>query len=365
MDSSFEFTERVTRHPYKNTVSTDSFQIGNNDEAIPLILESISLSEEDKPNISLQSWISTFDLFPKVDPKYLKQSQVGGISTLVLYSVLLAFIFIAIYQCIFPPMISTLAIAQHDDETFSKLSKNATFDDFFINLNISIFSPCEEIAVRYALPGGYVVLVSPILQMEPIGNNSCRISGRLSLARSLGSIQFIPVSHMNLKIEPEQSKIQNVFQIDPRVSFTHTIHKLEFGNPFPNRISPLSGISSSESILNSPYSLHQYFVSIIPTTWYKKPILPFVHSSKIFSFQYAAQSYYRSLSENSATTLGIIFDIDFESVVIEQTNESYITNGNGTFGELSIFIIQLMGILGGLGALSDALYSLIGYLGTI
>ena len=318
---------------------------------MPLILESIVLSPSDADEVTFGAWITSLDLFPKFDPKYLKQSTVGGVATLILYFFFLLFILLTVYQSLFPETKSVLAIS----------TDRSASDDFFMNLDISISSPCDEIAISYSRAGGYNVMVGQLLQMNSTIPNTCRVSGRIPMARVAGAIHIIPVGHVGL-VETNGA-VRPIVQIDPRVTFHHTIHKLEFGDPFPHRMAPLSGVSSSEASHLGPFSLHQYFISIIPTFWSRSSILSFLSSSTISSFQYAAQTYSRSLSENAAGKLGIFFQFDFESVVIEQTNKSLFTSETGSFGELSLFIIQLMGVMGGLGAMSDALYLLVGSIG--
>ncbi|KGG51747.1 hypothetical protein DI09_288p20, partial [Mitosporidium daphniae] len=268
------------------------------------------------------------------------------VSTLILYSFFFLFIFFTIYQALFPGAKSTLAIA----------TDQSVVEEFFADLDLSVSSPCDEIAIEYSRAGGYNVIVSHLLQMDSSVSNVCRISGRISLARVAGSIQIIPVGHVGLM--EKNGFIQPVIKIDRRVSFNHTIHRLEFGDAFPNRISPLNGVSSS-GVNENPFFFNQYFISIIPTFWSKKSILPILSSSGVSSFQYAAQSYSRSLSENAVGKFGIFMQFDFESVIIEQTNKSLFTSESGSFGELSLLIIQLIGVLGGLGAISDTLYWLL------
>lgn len=280
--------------------------------------------------------LSSLDAYPKVDPRYLRRTTPGGLTTIIV-AIFLSVLFI--FECIafFCPL------TKHEFIVDPVVSANLP-----IRLDISIATPCDDIVVQFIDPNGQSIIANRQLNANKIdyplkingtasSTEGCRISGSFPVNKVSGKIEIIPLLHMRLHL----SGVIDLNLDD--INFSHQIHHMSFGRDYPGQQNPLDQTFVEAT---SPLFMFQYFISIIPT-WYRD-VLGTVYESN----QYAVNNYQRELSERKSGTPGIFFKYELDSIAVNISEEHT---------PFLAFIVHVVGILGGIFTCSGILHHLISW----
>jgi hypothetical protein len=280
--------------------------------------------------VGLLGFLSSLDAYPKIDPKYLRRTTPGGLTT-ILVGILLAILVISDFISFFSPVV------KHEFLVDRVISANLP-----IQLDISVSTPCDDLVVQFIDPNGQSIIANRHLNADsikyPTRNGSldgCRIHGSFPVNKVAGKIEIIPLLHMRLHL----SGIIDLNLDD--INFSHTIHHMSFGKDYPGQKNPLDGTFVSA---NGPFCMYQYFISVIPT-WYHD-----VFGTIYDSNQYAVTDYQREISEKKSGTPGIFFRYELDSISVHITEEHI---------PLLSFLVNLVGILGGIFTCSGIMHHLV------
>ena len=205
--------------------------------------------------------LSSFDLFPKVDPRYLRATSPGGFTTVLLTLVMALLTLFEVYRYMTPIPVSTILIENRVDHRLT------------MTLDISVASPCDALVVEVEDCHGGKVKVNSLLEATRIkflnlnttaeasgvtasGNTStgsffeslfdpmaeagqfgseregCRITGTLPMDDVSGKLLITPILQLHLGFTGLSTNLKDV-------NLSHVIHDMSFGRPFPGRVNPL------------------------------------------------------------------------------------------------------------------------------
>ncbi|ETO10224.1 Endoplasmic reticulum-Golgi intermediate compartment protein [Reticulomyxa filosa] len=182
------------------------------------------------------------------------------------------------------------------------------------------------------------------IQLGEEQNEGCRIEGHLHVQKVEGNFHLALGAAHNIN---GRHVHQFVLSDIPKFNCSHTIHHLSFGDPFPQQVFPLNGIS--HVITEMGGGVFQYYLKIIPTEY----ISPTGH--RIYSNQYWSSYKYnhiRPSSEHERTEValpGVFF--------IYEMNE-YMVRISRQRPSLTDFLVNLCAIVGGVYAVSGLLDSI-------
>ena len=100
--------------------------------------------------------LSSFDLFPKVDPRYLRATSPGGFTSVLLLTAMSLLTLFEVYRYLTPFPVSTIVI---DTRVEHRLT---------MTLDISIGSPCDALVVEVEDCHGGKVKVNSLLEATRI-----------------------------------------------------------------------------------------------------------------------------------------------------------------------------------------------------
>lgn len=284
-------------------------------------------------NVGILSSLSSFDAYPKIDPRYLRKTTPGGLTTMIV-AICLAILFFCEFINFLHPIV-----------THEFLVDNIVSADLPVQIDISIATTCDDIVVQFIDPNGQTIIANQHLNANPIkypfngtAVEGCRIKGSFPINKVAGKIEIIPLLHMRLHL----SGVIDLNLDD--INFSHHIHHMSFGKDYPGQQNPLD---DSIEQANNPLFMFQYFISIIPT-WYHD-----IYGTIYDSNQYAVNDYQRELSEKKSGTPGIFFRYELDSIAVHINEENVSTHS---------FIVRIVGILGGIFTCSGILYHLINWI---
>ena len=172
-------------------------------------------------------------------------------------------------------------------------------------------------------------------------HDSCRLHGHIDVNRVAGNFhittgQSVPHPHGHAHL--------NAFVPSQAVNYSHRVDSLAFGAPAPGIINPLDG---TLYITEDRQHIFQYYLQIVPTHY-------------ISSFGHTQTNQYSVTQRNRTVTgkpggrglPGLFFKYDINSMVVTIKEERR---------SLSMFLVRLCAIIGGVFATSGMISQLIGY----
>lgn len=191
---------------------------------------------------------------------------------------------------------------------------------------------CEQVREAYHKKGWAFTGTSNVEQckhdeyLESITEQKgegCRMWGSLHVNKVAGNFHFAPGKSY-------QQGGMHVHDIAPfggaTLDFTHTIHKLSFGEPYPGMKNPMDGVKSKKPPPNptgEPHAgMYQYFVKVVPTTY------RYLSNKTVSSNQYSVTENYREGGGGGgARTLPgvfVFYDLSPIKIQISETKSSFL-----------------------------------------
>eukprot|EP00936_MAST-01D_sp_MAST-1D-sp1_P002442 g2442.t1 len=214
---------------------------------------------------------------------------------------------------------------------------------------------CDAVKAAYAKKGWKLPVLSMrnhITQCAHEGfeasleqkDEGCRLHGNFQVPKVSGNFHFGPsksFQHAHLYTFDLMSYTTEGFNI------SHTVNSLSFGPAFPERDSPLDGVSRAVS-KEQGSGMFQYYTQVVPTQYRR------LGGEAIESNQYAVTEHYRKIAPNSHRWLpGVFFFYDISSIKVNRAEE------RKGFGQ---FLTSVCAIVGGvftvMGMVDSSLHSL-------
>jgi len=285
--------------------------------------------------------LKALDAFPKVDTSHLKQTRLGGISTLLTY-LLMAFLLLSHLTGYLWPHTRQRYLIDNTQKGEGKL---------YMSIDMVISTECDKLMVIYSdEESGATQMINNLLQMADV-EGECKINGIIHMSRNNGKIQIIPL----LNALGQLGRL--LVQLDPSVNFSHRINHLLLAPSLHDLLSiskdksPLSGKEEKALV---PHERFSYFVSILPT--YKKSISysdALEESAEEAGYQYALTGFRSGkVREGSGDNPGLLFAYDLQPIAV------HIEKCKRRCSFLH-FLVEVVGILGGIFVCSGIVTSLI------
>ncbi|OCF60787.1 endoplasmic reticulum-Golgi intermediate compartment protein 2 [Kwoniella mangroviensis CBS 10435] len=324
-------------------------------------------SEQSRPRRESQSLleeldkiapIKSFDAFPKVQSTYTVQSRRGGVLTAVVGFI----IFLLVLNDLGEYLYGAPDYSFHVDHELEK--------DLQLNVDLTVAMPCHYLSIdlrdavgdRLHLSNSFVkdgthfntagatsmkrtpnqkrtftgiqrLLFSPpsrkgvkksqaayrpTYDSVPDGP-ACRIYGSVEVKKVTANLHITTLGHGYMSFEHTDHQLMNL---------SHIVHEFSFGPFFPAISQPLD---KSYEIAKEPFTIFQYFLRVVPTTYIDAA------RRRLVTSQYAVTDYSRSF-EHGKGVPGIFFKYDLEAMALtvrERTTSLY------------QFLIRLVGVIGG------------------
>ncbi|WWD17125.1 hypothetical protein CI109_101562 [Kwoniella shandongensis] len=148
---------------------------------------------------------------------------------------------------------------------------------------------------------------------------ACRIYGSVEVKKVTANLHVTTLGHGYMSFEHTDHHLMNL---------SHVVHEFSFGPFFPAISQPLD---KSYEIAQQPFTIFQYFLRVVPTTYIDSA------RRRLVTSQYAVTDYTRSF-EHGKGVPGIFFKFDLEAMALtirERTTSLY------------QFLIRLVGVIGG------------------
>ncbi|KAK8864570.1 hypothetical protein IAR55_001820 [Kwoniella newhampshirensis] len=148
---------------------------------------------------------------------------------------------------------------------------------------------------------------------------ACRIYGSVDVKKVTANLHVTTLGHGYMSFEHTDHHLMNL---------SHVVHEFSFGPFFPAISQPLD---KSYEIAQQPFTIFQYFLRVVPTTYIDSA------RRRLVTSQYAVTDYTRSF-EHGKGVPGIFFKFDLEAMSLtirERTTTLY------------QFLIRLVGVIGG------------------
>ncbi|WWC70147.1 uncharacterized protein I206_104094 [Kwoniella pini CBS 10737] len=148
---------------------------------------------------------------------------------------------------------------------------------------------------------------------------ACRIYGSVEVKKVTANLHITTLGHGYMSFEHTDHQLMNL---------SHIVHEFSFGPFFPAISQPLD---KSYEIAKEPFTIFQYFLRVVPTTYVDAA------RRRLVTSQYAVTDYSRSF-EHGKGVPGIFFKYDLEAMALtvrERTTSLY------------QFLIRLAGVIGG------------------
>ncbi|KAK9965733.1 hypothetical protein ABG768_004807 [Culter alburnus] len=326
--------------------------------------------------------VKELDAFPKVPESYVVTSAFGGTVSLIVF-ILMALLTISeflVYQD------SWMKYEFEVDTDFTSKLK--------IKIDITVAMKCERVGADVLDIAGTVIASKELkydpVSFEPSPQNKMwyqileKIQNRLQEERSLQDVLFKsalkgyfsdPVPRNDSASESQDacrihghihvSKVAGNFHItlgkpidtirghvhfaslikkEAVYNFSHRIDYLSFGNDVPGHINPLDG---TEKITLEQNMLFQYFITVVPTKLHTSDVSVDMH-------QFSVTERERVISQEKGNhgVSGIFIKYKLSPLMVRVSEEHM---------PLSVFLVRLCGIIGGIFSTSDLLHRLIGY----
>jgi hypothetical protein len=148
---------------------------------------------------------------------------------------------------------------------------------------------------------------------------ACRIYGSMGAKQVTGNLHITTLGHGYWSHEHTDHKLMNL---------SHVVHELSFGPYFPHIAQPLDSVVE---ISDEPFSVFEYFVSVIPTRYIDR------WGRKLETNQYSVNDYVRVVRHGQGVP-GIFIKYDIEPLTMTVRERTT---------TLVQFLVRLAGILGG------------------
>nr|XP_018262810.1 endoplasmic reticulum-Golgi intermediate compartment protein 2 [Kwoniella dejecticola CBS 10117]OBR84968.1 endoplasmic reticulum-Golgi intermediate compartment protein 2 [Kwoniella dejecticola CBS 10117] len=299
--------------------------------------------------------IKSFDAFPKVQSTYTVRSRRGGVLT----SIVGLIIFLLVLNDLGEYLYGAPDYAFHVDHELQK--------DLQLNVDLTVNMPCHYLTIdlrdavgdRLHLSNSFVkdgthfstsgatrtpnqkrtftgiqrLLFSPPSRKgvkksqaayrptydSVLDGPACRIYGSVEVKKVTANLHITTLGHGYMSFEHTDHQLMNL---------SHVVHEFSFGPFFPAISQPLD---KSYEIAKEPFTIFQYFLRVVPTTYIDAA------RRRLVTSQYAVTDYSRSF-EHGKGVPGIFFKYDLEAMALtvrERTTSLY------------QFLIRLVGVIGG------------------
>lgn len=185
-------------------------------------------------------------------------------------------------------------------------------------------------------------------------SEGCNIHSQFHASRATGSIHFVPgrlYQRLGWRVRETLSATTR------QLNLSHTVHALEFGDPFPGQVNPLAetsqirgqaGTTGRKALVNGRYS---YNIKIVPTL-YQTSSLWMGGTSQVESYQYSVTRHFNPTEGADGLNLipgvFVLYDLSPIKIQVSRTHP---------YPSLLHFILQLCAVCGGVltvGGIIDA-----------
>lgn len=156
---------------------------------------------------------------------------------------------------------------------------------------------CTEVREAYRSKGWTLTEIGHVEQCHAedlaidIGaqrGEGCHVWGQLTINKVAGNFHFAP----GRSFQQGPMHVHDLSPFGAEVfDFSHTIHRLSFGQEYPGMHNPLDGVSvqqPSESLSHGASGVYQYFLKVVPTTY-----RPLGTNTTIVTNQFALTEHFR------------------------------------------------------------------------
>ncbi|XP_077056767.1 endoplasmic reticulum-Golgi intermediate compartment protein 2 isoform X2 [Siphateles boraxobius] len=198
----------------------------------------------------------------------------------------------------------------------------------------------QDVLFKSAL-NGYFSDPVPGNDSESESQNACRIHGQIYVSKVAGNFHIT----LGKAIETIRGHAHFASLIKNEVyNFSHRIDYLSFGNDVPGNINPLDG---TEKITLEQKMLFQYFITVVPTKLHTSDVSVDMHQFSVTERERVVNH-----EKGSHGVSGIFVKYKLSPLMVRVSEEHM---------PLSVFLVRLCGIIGGIFSTSDLLHRLIGY----
>lgn len=199
----------------------------------------------------------------------------------------------------------------------------------------------QDVIFRSALKGYFSDLLIRNDSASLSDNNACRIHGQIYVNKVAGNF--------HITIGKPITSLMGHAHFAPIIkkkdyNFSHRIDCLSFGNEVPGHINPLDG---TEKITLEHNQLFQYFITVVPTKLHTSDVSVDMH-------QFSVTERERVINHEAGShgVSGIFIKYKLSPLMVRVSEEHM---------PLSVFLVRLCGIIGGIFSTSNLLHRLIGY----
>lgn len=310
--------------------------------------------------------LSSFDIFSKVDSSYKKQTEQGGILSIVVASVLVFLFLSELYEY----------LQIHHKYEF--LVDNSVQGKLELTLDMTVATKCKYLAVILVDNGGLVEDASryfkfteasiDLTDTSELGkdmkndlhiNNiimnankkaagwgllglgssmfsekdSCRIHGTATLNKVSGKLFINVLGHGNYGPHVDHNSI----------NLTHHITHLQFGKDYPGLKNPIDGLTKVASL---SFATFDYYLSVVPTIYMDR--FRNVLLTNQFAVTEHSAEYESADTAATRSTPGIYLNYDLEPISVRVSESNPIS--------FVSFITRIFAIMGGIWSLVEFMY---------
>lgn len=303
----------------------------------------------------VREFIAALDAFPKVSTECLEFTRRGGMTTLVLYAILIVLGFSEFLRYVWPPVRQTFVV----DPALGKFVP--------LTIDVSVATSCDQIVVILTNKEDVKVILDSQLSFRSEGRwprwlttnqdadirDTCRIRGRVPISRSSGILSILPVlataGNIGTLILAGESSI----------NFSHHIHKISVGDRQGRHNEIHSDpLNSTSQHTMSAHEHYTYFCSVISMYKLFGESFGQLMSGSLYdrsskSHVLSAPSHRYAISGfqgKRSLYPGIIFKFNYEPLAVVEAYDRL------SFFE---FLVKIFGILGGVYTSISILHSLI------
>lgn len=149
---------------------------------------------------------------------------------------------------------------------------------------------------------------NPIDELQK--EEGCNVHGIIALSTGGGDFHIAPGHSLEYFGNEEHITFeQMIMSVFETFNCSHTIHKLHFGQDFPNNINQLDGQSRN---VKDDYAMHQYYIQIVPTLY------KFLNGTSIQTNQFSVTEHQRLIYPGIGRGLpGVFFFYEISSLHVE------------------------------------------------
>lgn len=206
---------------------------------------------------------------------------------------------------------------------------------------------CAQVREAYRTKGWALLDVEKVEQCHHEGykeeiqeqkGEGCHLWGELHINKVAGNFHFAPGRSY-------QQGNMHIHDLSPfagqNFDFTHTIHKLAFGQEYPGMKNPLDGVVVRQQVAQEDNSgLYQYFLKVVPTSYVDQ------HNATILTNQFSVTEHFRETASPTAgggqlPGLFLFYDLSPIKVRFQESRMSFLS-----------FVTSLCAIIGGIFTVS-------------